>query len=683
MSGGVILPLPREKILDRRRSTIRGWVHERNESPPKRENGPLRGAGTFDPSELFAAVKAPAETPLLVFLSSQPPASLTTALMDAAADGHRVYVLATTGFGEGTRDPGLREASHSGVLVRRVADLPASGMVVGRGQAGAVWMGSEIEAHWVLRLSAAQAAAWFQVVLHLFWHHAIDEAVTTGKPLHFVKARQRPFDVALSDHQPVRLYEGAQPLPPAPGGLAGAPAGLPTSGVPRVLLTPPGGAQHSLLAEWASGGCQIVWDDLRLPPFVLGAERRVIALRSASWTVHAELEDAQTQALSEVVNAVAAAPSWRFHGAVALESAAGRPVWLEGAPKPEIPAQEETLDAGRVQASELGVVQTSEPATWPAPRPLSLAARWRWIVDPPREPAGIQEDKLHASWRTVDMDAAKRLETVARQLDTANQQGAGLAKKFVALAGALLGFGRSGDDLRREVASLTADNPFSQHGPAGALERLRRLRALEEGAARLGKELDRAGQDAERDAEIQRQRAEWERTRKEKAEALESRRSRLATAKETHTRLSAERREVEEAQKGEAKKSDKDEAAKKDLYAKKKKLDDEVSAAAKEVNARSAEVTELEEWLSKPFEPRAQESRPAPVVKPASGARFVPQSAEAAEESVPPEGLPAVGTLRSTKQQRYLVIAAWGHLDPGEAEAKRLSAKLVAPAEGT
>lgn len=670
------MPLQRERIEDRRRTAIRGWVEERKDSSPARDRGPLRGADTFDPAQLLATTSP--ETPLLLLLASHPPAALTAALMSAAGRGHRIYVLATTGFGEGNRDPGLRESRHARVLVRRVSDLPGSALLVGRGQAGALWLGSEADVPWVLRLTESQGAAWFQVFLHLFWHRASDEAFTTGKPLQFAKAQQRPFDVALSDQLPVRIYDETRPLPPAPGGIIASPTGLPSSSAPRVLLTPPSGARHSLLAEWASAGCQIIWANLRLPSFAVSAERGVVALQSASWTVHADLDDAQARAFSDVANAVGSAPSWRFHASVTLETIGSRSVWLEGAAKPEIPAGEETLDAGRVQAPELGAVQAFEPAAWPKPRPLSLVARWRWIVDPPREPVGIPEDKLHASWRAVDMDATKRLQTVAAQLELANKRGAGLAEKFVTLAGALLGFDRNREELRQEVVLLAADNPFSRHGSAGALERLRRLRALEERASRLGKDLDKAQQDAEREAEIQRQRDDWERTRKEKAEALESRGSRLGAAKETLVRLTAERAGVEEEQKNE-----KDELAKKHLYAKKKKLDDEVSAATKEIHSLAAEVRGMQEWLSQKFEPRAQESRPAPVLKPTAGARFVPHASESVEDSVPPEGLPAVGTLRSTKQQRYLVIATWGHLDPGEAEAKRLSAKLVAPAEGT
>jgi hypothetical protein len=46
---------------------------------------------------------------------------------------------------------------------------------------------------------------------------------------------------------------------------------------------------------------------------------------------------------------------------------------------------------------------------------------------------------------------------------------------------------------------------------------------------------------------------------------------------------------------------------------------------------------------------------------------------------VPDEALPKVGSLRHHRGQRYLVIDILEHLDAGERDATRLSAKLVAP----
>ena len=119
---------------------------------------------------------------------------------------------------------------------------------------------------------------------------------------------------------------------------------------------------------------------------------------------------------------------------------------------------------------------------------------------------------------------------------------------------------------------------------------------------------------------------------------------------------------------------------KKDLRARKHKLTDQRNRAAQRVRGLEQEIEALEVRVAEPF---VYKPRPTPPSKKKDkGRRFVPSAPKKTIKAIPDDALPSVGVLKKHKGKRYVVIEDWSELDIGEAEARRLGAKLVAK-EGT
>ena len=109
-----------------------------------------------------------------------------------------------------------------------------------------------------------------------------------------------------------------------------------------------------------------------------------------------------------------------------------------------------------------------------------------------------------------------------------------------------------------------------------------------------------------------------------------------------------------------------------------RKLADELQRANKEVTRLRGEISALEQQAADRFEflppptPTGRSAQP--------GGRFIPTASNVRPATnVPDEALPEVGSLRSHKGQRYLVIQTWDQLAAGEQSASRLAARLCAP----
>jgi hypothetical protein len=125
-------------------------------------------------------------------------------------------------------------------------------------------------------------------------------------------------------------------------------------------------------------------------------------------------------------------------------------------------------------------------------------------------------------------------------------------------------------------------------------------------------------------------------------------------------------------------KKDEQEAFKKDLEVQRRKLSDDQKRFKEEAERLRSEIASLERQAAERFEfrpPQPPSGRPAQTK-----GRFIPPTSNVrAAPSVPEEALPEVGSLRTHKSQRYLVIQTWDQLTAGEQAATRLHAKLVAP----
>jgi hypothetical protein len=235
----------------------------------------------------------------------------------------------------------------------------------------------------------------------------------------------------------------------------------------------------------------------------------------------------------------------------------------------------------------------------------------------------------------------------------------------------MLGFERTNAGLLARVNALDAQRP-SEAGPSGAPVLLTSLGEIEDSARKLQVDLEEAERRARDEEEREKQQAAWQSRVDAANRDLPARRVALTAAESRPAAIMEELRGIEDSLKSG------DKEANKDLTAKKRKLSDDLQRANKEVPRLRSEIAGLEKQAAERFEFRPP---PTPAGRPAQlGGRFVPSGPNARPTAnVPDDALPEVGSLRSHKGKRYLVIQTWEQLAAGELAASRLGARLVAP----
>ena len=125
--------------------------------------------------------------PVLVAMHGQHDAALAELLAPAAA-GEQVYLLTQERFGQRTQPVDPQILACPSVLVRRIKEVPVSGVY--RSGEAKLWVGATPEgpAPWCLRLDAEQAAAFRHLFLWLFWHRE-HRRMDRGNSLSFVRRR--------------------------------------------------------------------------------------------------------------------------------------------------------------------------------------------------------------------------------------------------------------------------------------------------------------------------------------------------------------------------------------------------------------------------------------------------------------------------------------------------------------
>ena len=665
MMQGPIRRIGQERLVDR--SDFRlptAWVHEGNAAidPPAGLSWLFRdtGRGEFDVAE---------GAPVLVMLAGDH-GPMQDALVAHAEAGARVYVLVPTDWIPAAASN--RWLGSRSVLIRKVPEVPVSGVHCAND--ARVWLGSAYggPAPWCLRLDGGQVAAFRQVFLKLFWHHATEEAWTGGKALAFRVAAERPFDVPeLHRSAPVALLAASEdPEMEFRGALVHVASGPPPSDTPRRLWIRAGSEHQDRLAQLVRSGNDVLWNDRDLPDLAVGPDRGVVLAPGKLSRLRIELTTAQAVDAACLLDC--AAP-WTLRADVLLgdREVAGARFWLPGAPAAMPLEREQVIELRDVQASELRSMPDGAPDSWPPAQALALSVRYQWTVLAPRLPAGAEEDPLPGKWRKIDEGWKQRIAKVTDAVQAAEGHRGRIGKAFASLVSAALGFERAHKGLLEKVTRLGGERP-SLAGPGGAPEMLKRLAEIEQQAFKLQGDLDEAERKAREDEERKKQEATWQ-SRVDAADRdLPARRALLAAAEARQPELTEALAEVDSARK--SAKKDK----KKDLEAKRHQLSDDQVRLTREVNRLRAEVAELERQSKESFvfKPSAA---PQPKLQ-QSAARFVPAPAAGGPSTiVPDEALPAVGFLRNHRGQRYLVIDQWAMLDDGEQAAHRLKARLVAP----
>lgn len=603
---------------------------------------------------------------MLVMLGSNDDAVFKE-LLEQASAGARVYVLVSPAWDEGGRvDPQLLHASK--VLIRRIPEVPSSAIQTANGSR--LWLGGP----WSLRLDDTQSAALRRVFLRLFWHDAIEEAWTGGKQLLWRVAAERPFDVPdVSRNAPVRLVGSDARLEiDMRGALVHLTGGSLPDATPRKLWFPAGADHHNRLAKLVRDRAEVVWDDRGLPDFAIGANGAEVLLPGTRARMSVMLMPEQTADVTRILEAPA---RWNFGVDVRIGDPALRSAkfWLAGEKGARDIEAEQPIPVADVMANSLRTVPESSPATWRAAQPLALSVRYRWTVVPPKLPAGTVEDPLIVKWNKVDDEWRSRIGQVRQTLEIVEENQGRVAKMFSRLASALLGFGRTHKGLLEDVAAMEKQRP-SAAGPSNALEMLSDLAKIEEQARKLQGDIDEAERKEREEQEREKQKGAHQTRVDDANREIPVKRKALTDAEEWVSALVEEQASLEDAMKA----ADKEEA-KKDLYARKKKLTDDVTRAKKDVSRLRGEISSLEEQAAEKFDFRLPPNL-APRQKQGNAGRFVPTASTTRPESnVPNQALPEVGALRLHKNQRYLVIHNWEDLMQGEQAAERLEAMLVAP----
>jgi len=647
--------------------TVRHRIDARSDArlPTAWVGGGTRPSAAVDTTWLTSgAIRLPraVDGPVLVLLGADGTDARLELHANASA-GARVYAL--VGLGWGTNEAEVQMVRAPRVLIRRVPEVPASGVLAGT--VARLWLGGGC----VLRLDGAQAEALRQTFLRLFWYEATEEAWSGGRQFVWRPARERPFDIPDVTAAALVRWEGPDArLEGESGASMHVAKGPPPKVAPRRLWFPAGPEHHDHLSKLAKAGSEILWADRGLPDLLVAGGSGEVLLKGTRGRLRLHLTPDQAREIGRLLEADSV---WRFHTDLRLGDPSHRKAmfWLPGDVGPHGLEAEQVVEVAEVAASSLRAVPESAPASVPAPQPLSLSVRYQWTVVPPRLPGGTDEDALVGRWRKLDEDWTSRIAGVREALVAAEADRGRIGRAFTRLVSAMLGFERTHGGLLARVAELEAQRP-SKAGPTDAPALLNRLAEVEEHARRHQADLDDAERKAREDEERERQQAAWKARVEEAKTDLPDRRSALSAAEARHASITEDLRTTDDALK------QADEDAKKDLSVRRRKLSDDIHRAGKDITRLRGEIAALEKQAAAPFvfrQPATPGGRPA-----RSGGRFVPPAPSARPASpVPDDAMPEVGTLRSRKGQRYLVIQTWDELAAGEQAASRLSAKLVAP----
>lgn len=661
MKNGLIRPLECSRLFDRADERLpMAWVgqNKTNETFPRLQ---WLQHGHVDP---FRQVE---NQPVLALIQSAAE-PVFAELLALARAGARVYLLVPEAWPDQQRlETQLLQSPY--VFIRRVADIPASAILTSSG--GRVWLGGP----WSLRLNEQQALALRQTFLRLFWHEAFEEAWTGEKQLLWRVARDRPFDVPeLDSDAPLRVGPNERLQMDVRGACGHFVSYEVPAQFPRKLWFRAGSEHQDKLARMVRQGTEVVWQDIGLPDIVVRENTGEMVVSSAKSRMRIGLDAQQAADTSRILDFAA---SWSFQVDLRIGDPSLRTAtfWLRKEPEPRVLQKQQSISIGEISAPSLRAVPDTLPEKWPDANALALTAHYVWKVNPPTLPGGAVEDPLVKRWREIDEQWAERILYLQESSRRFSDHRGRLEKAFASLLGTWLGFGRENDKLMKRINEFAGQRP-SLVGPGGAATMLMRLSELEEEMRTLQKDIDETERQKVEEDERAKQEEEWRERVKLAREKLAKCRDTFEQQKDQLAAIKAEVAVVDECMKNASGEDKNGKNDKKDAYAQKKMLDDELTRTKKNLDRLRNEIESLEQTASQPFEYRQQKQ---PLLPSASGkARFVPAPNNKTTTTLPDQALPEVGELRVHQKQRYLAIRTWEELHLGEQAALRLEAKLVA-----
>lgn len=598
--------------------------------------------------------------PVLVMLGKEGEAARDW-LISQSNSGVRVYALV------GPEDGGLAADSDiqnmPNLLIRRVPEVPASAIITKGG--GVIWIGGGLST----RLDVAQSASLRHGFLRLFWHDATDESWAVSGQLNWRKALGRPFDVpALPATGTIRLESHASQITGnSRSDILHLQSGAPPEVPPRRLWFRAGPDHHERLSRLSEAGAEIIWNETGLPDIRIGDDSSEVLLPGKKARLRIILNNEQRAEMSSILDARA---SWRFHTTLRIGNPefASSKFWLPGEAIPSDLIELQIIDVPDVVAPTVRETLSIEPASLPEPRPLALSVKYQWVTVPPSSPAGLVEDPLNDAWKNTDITWSGKIAAAKEILAASEANKSRIRGRFSRLISSMLGFDRTHSSLMVIITEIEPLVP-SKAGPAESRKLFDKLKEIEDGVQKLQGDLDGAEQKAEEDEERERQQSAWKSKYDSAVAEIPKKQAELKNFETRKASLNEQQKLATEEL------TSADETTKKDLDAKSKKVSDELRRAENDVTRLKDELESLV-MTSKSSFVYVKPAVNAPKVS-KSGVRFSPSLAAATPVRIPDEALPRVGRLGLFKKQRYLIIDQWSCLDEGEAEATRLSAKLV------
>ncbi|WP_438040194.1 hypothetical protein [Sorangium sp. So ce128] len=578
--------------------------------------------------------------------------------LHASAAGLRVYLLGPPSFG-GSIEVHGRLKDHAGrVLVRRGVELPYGLTLAGRGLEGSVRSPG-----WTLPLSAAQASAAFAAFAHLFWHHAPEELSGGADGFRFRSSPSPPEASPLPSERGAVHFGAIAPADASlhlvlSRGLQDRRSAAARTWVPALPKT------ASALAASAAG--RVTWTDAALPAIAASGNGATIGFGEGSrWPLLVRLEADQARALAAALDG--APVEWELRREVRLADLRGE--LLHGdSPRPQTILPSVTISAGEITAARIEDMAIAAPTELPAPPPLALKVIYQWKIHPVTAPPRSEPAKLVRDWTALDDQVRTRIEEQRRLLEELRTRGEGFRNRFARIAGEMLGFRRSLDDLETALRSAGAEPP-SRRGPQGAADLCRELSHIEDELSRIDKEqrqtVDRAEEDEDRE--------------QQESEHLRKQESASARAKDLAGSLARAEQQLQEVRA--ALEAAAREPPSPDRKTQQKKLGDEKQKLEKQVRALQQEKQTAEQQRDAPFRFERRQARAAGAPRTEAAKKrpaFVPTEAAPSSPVIPREALPACGLLQEHQGRRYLVVGTWEEYAAAEADALRLNALRVA-----
>jgi len=619
-------------------------------SPPLYKVG-----GPAEQDWLLKCVSKPSQ---LFVLGDQTPASVLKAMCDAADRGARVYVLAKPGFGEGQHDHGLRDRPNAKVLIRRFAHLPFSAALGSDGDMASIWLcDATANQGWFLSLSTEQALSLRALVLHWWWHEAVDESWTEAGqkgPLGFRPLRDRAFDAPAPRSGSVKLVHAADPME---GTLACVcPDGDPPASCHR-LFTPPHGAAVRSLESLATGGCEILWAAICLPRTSISPSGGSMEWQVSSRRVILSLDVAQRKSLESLLST--APPEWRLRLDAKLGDLSGE-ILVPDATVAATCVERHPVPCGSMQCEQIADVLTCQPPSLPNPTTLARTVVYTWTAVPPKLPGNARKSPLYDQWAQLDRAFADRVSGLQQAIELSHNKSKGFKERLSSFAAQAMGFQSGWQRLDKELADVKQACPSSL--------RASEVSSLVDRLADLTRRVDEFADGVERDglkAEESEQRAAWENETSRRQQELAG--------------IQQQRKDaIDKQQSAQAALDAGEKTAAEDLNwkAKRASLKDEIEAMRKTSATLAGKGGEHTAWLEKEreFRFRPQSTSSAPRDK---NRKFAPSRPADARLAVPGQTLPTVGVLYDAGSTRYLVVKLWEDVQPGEQESRRLESKLV------